>query len=311
MKKTTQKYILMCVITVLLNPATRVHAQVINSKVYFDNLRLADSTYQLKDYKSSIKYAEKALLINTSDINLYNIACYYSLLGIKDSAFYYLDKSLINTWNNCYWVNFDSELENLRSDLRWESILKKCDQSKNKTDTIDTILQEKMFKMKYEDQIHRKKVDSILHKFGDNSLQMDSLRSVIDKVDKYNLKRLKKIIKKRGLPGKNLVGRAYSTTFLIIQHADVKTQLKYYKLFEKECNKGEMPKKYLAFLTDRILMNQEKKQLFGTQLRWNKEIENYELYPVLDNVNLEVRRKDYGLISIHKYLSRYGIKWKK
>ncbi|MFA6785575.1 MAG: DUF6624 domain-containing protein, partial [Bacteroidales bacterium] len=61
---------------------------------------------------------------------------------------------------------------------------------------------------------------------------------------------------------------------------------------------------HLAYLTDRILMNSEFKQLFGTQLSWDESLNKYTLIPIMDSVNIDIRRKLFGLIPLNDYLQR-------
>ena len=62
---------------------------------------------------------------------------------------------------------------------------------------------------------------------------------------------------------------------------------------------GEVSKVDVAYLTDRVLVNEGKKQLFGTQfLEVNGKLVPQ---PIADEANLEKRRNDAGMISMEVY----------
>lgn len=94
------------------------------------------------------------------------------------------------------------------------------------------------------------------------------------KIDKDNTKKLKEIIKKYGWPKISTVGKFVARdTWLIAQHADHDIQFQSYclELLKKSAEENEAQKKYVAYLTDRILVNRNKPQLFGTQFHLNKK----------------------------------------
>jgi hypothetical protein len=60
----------------------------------------------------------------------------------------------------------------------------------------------------------------------------------------------------------------------------------------------------LAILQDRILLRQEKKQLYGTQLEYSEKDSAYVLSPEQDRKSLNSRRDSVGIGSIEEYLKR-------
>jgi len=131
----------------------------------------------------------------------------------------------------------------------------------------------------------------------------------ISVIDKRNTIKAKEIIKKYDWPGFNLVGRKASKAFwLIVQHADldVKFQAKCLSLLRVAVKNKQAFRKNEAYLTDRVLVNQNKKQKFGTQFvrKDNKLIP----YPVLDKKNVDRRRKLYNLDTLNKNIKRMNKK---
>jgi len=84
---------------------------------------------------------------------------------------------------------------------------------------------------------------------------------------------LKKIIKEIGWPVISKVGKeASQAAWLVAQHADHDVKFQEYCLnLMKNASDGDVLKKQIAYLTDRILVNTGKKQLYGTQFYLNKK----------------------------------------
>lgn len=123
--------------------------------------------------------------------------------------------------------------------------------------------------------------------------------------DEINRNRLKEIISEFGFPTRQLVGRdAMSGVFYIIQHADgdkdwQKTQLLNIELAVK---KGDMVKEDYAYLYDRIKVNHDEPQRYGTQiLNIDPENKIVELKETEDMANLNQRRRSMGMMPIETY----------
>jgi hypothetical protein len=124
-------------------------------------------------------------------------------------------------------------------------------------------------------------------------------------LDKKNVQELKEIIAKHGWPSGALVGlRAEEGAWLIVQHADfdLRFQRKCLQLMVKHIDPESSNYKLIAYLTDRVLVNQGKKQLFGTQF-FEK---NGSLIPrpIQQIRELAKRRQTYKLESFEKYRKR-------
>lgn len=125
------------------------------------------------------------------------------------------------------------------------------------------------------------------------------------KIDKKNTAKAKEIIKKYSWPTFDLVGKRGSRAFwLIVQHADreVKFQAKCLKLLKQAVkNKQAFPQNE-AYLTDRVLIHEGKKQKFGTQFmrKGNKFIPK----PIADKKNVNKRRRAYGLDTLEENIKQ-------
>lgn len=123
----------------------------------------------------------------------------------------------------------------------------------------------------------------------------------IKSIDDKNTNRLKEIVEKYGWPGYSLVGKeGANAAWLILQHSGGLEFQKYCLKFIKDAmDKGEVSKSNYAYLIDRILIREEKKQLYGTQfqIKGNKMVP----FPIEDEDNVNERRNLMELSSLEEY----------
>lgn len=131
-------------------------------------------------------------------------------------------------------------------------------------------------------------------------------------VDSLNLIKVKRIIDERGWLGPDIIGvRGSKTLFLVIQHSDLETQLKYIPLIREAVKNGNADPIQLAYLEDRIAMGQDKKQLYGTQVKKDEVTGQYYLAPLKNPTEVNKRRSDLGLGPIENYIKKWDIDWEK
>ena len=122
-------------------------------------------------------------------------------------------------------------------------------------------------------------------------------------LDKENREWLKGVVEKHGWPGKSLVGQdGAHSAWLLVQHADpdLPFQKKCLELLKAAVKAGEAEGADLAYLTDRVLSNEGKKQLYGTQLI--KKDDKMVPKPIEDEDKVDERRKEVGLQPLAEYL---------
>jgi hypothetical protein len=130
-------------------------------------------------------------------------------------------------------------------------------------------------------------------------------------VDQKNRARLKEMVAQHGWPGATLVGKdGAHAAWLLVQHADND------RPFQKRCLKlmkaaprGEVDPPDIAYLTDRVLVGENKKQLYGTQLQG--EIGAFRPKPIEDEANVDRRRAEVGLPPLAEYLQSSQIAFEK
>lgn len=65
----------------------------------------------------------------------------------------------------------------------------------------------------------------------------------------------------------------------------------------------------MAMMQDRILMREGKKQIYGSQVVYNKTGEQI-FYPIEDETNVNIRREKVGLQPLEEYAKYFGIDYK-
>lgn len=132
-----------------------------------------------------------------------------------------------------------------------------------------------------------------------------SIRNYHDpKQDYANLEVAINILEKCGMPKEP---KSVKTIFLVIQHNHSNHQRKYIEKFREAANSGILPKSSLAMMEDRILMSQNKPQLYGTQVKRNSKDGRWELYKLHEPEKVNKRRSEMGLGSLEEYLKNFDI----
>ena len=132
----------------------------------------------------------------------------------------------------------------------------------------------------------------------DSALQLRMLA-----VDSANTNWLEQVIAERGWPGHSVVGEdAAHSAYLIAQHSpDPEFQKEVLRLLEAAYEVGVATGGEVAYLTDRVAIQEDRPQLYGTQFTI-LDGGGMELYPIEDSANVDARRAAVGLPSLNDYL---------
>ena len=125
-----------------------------------------------------------------------------------------------------------------------------------------------------------------------------------DSVALDNQKKIKKLYSKYGYLGYYKIGKEYSKKFWItIQHADnnIKFQQKMLKELDTEIKKNNAEKSNYAMLEDRIAVNLNQKQRFGSQVTYNEMGQAVPKNGLLDTINIDSLRIKYNLPKFKEY----------
>lgn len=114
-------------------------------------------------------------------------------------------------------------------------------------------------------------------------------------IDKRNTKRMKEIVAEIGFPSVSKVGAEGShNAWLLIQHADHDVEFQKMCLgLMKELPLGEVARRDMAYLEDRIRVNEKQGQVYGTQ--FNQIDGKYVPQPIEDENNVDTRRARMGM----------------
>jgi hypothetical protein len=127
-----------------------------------------------------------------------------------------------------------------------------------------------------------------------------------DSVFAINEHRLKGIFAQYGFPGYALVGEQGSTNFwLMTQHCDKDPafQEQVLSAMQAQLKHHNADPKNFAYLTDRVRINTNRKQLYGTQVTYNTDSCQAVPKPLADSLNVNQRRKAIGLEPLESYLN--------
>jgi hypothetical protein len=133
----------------------------------------------------------------------------------------------------------------------------------------------------------------------------------LSKIDAENTAWLKKHVDQHGFPTISEVGKdGASGAWLLVQHADAQPR------FQRQCldlmtklPKQERDGKNLAYLTDRVLLAEGKKQVYGTQ--FIKDGDGWKPKPIEDEANVDKRRAEVGLSTLAEYAKQLSAMYDK
>ncbi|MCL1059146.1 hypothetical protein L2729_14290 [Shewanella gelidimarina] len=173
---------------------------------------------------------------------------------------------------------------------------------------INSSLQSELIRMGVADQNIRNEVG----KAGWTNAPKELLEKLLQ-IDESNTIRLKAIVKEYSWVTKDLVGtEGLGAAFLIIQHSpDVTFKEQMLPHLKKSyLNDEGITGQQVALLTDRVLISQGNKQIYGTQA----DISDGKVVfsPIEDEANVDKRRADMKMPPLDLYLKlmeeMYGIK---
>jgi hypothetical protein len=266
----------------------------------------SDNYYDEREYRKSIEYhlkqADEKGTISSN--NAYVLSQDYSLLGIQDSAFFYLNLYINSETPDCRSVYVDEDFNTLKKNKKeWTNII---NQIENKyIQGLETFMNSKFALKIFHLEIEYLKYEFFLPIAYRRKLPPSDYE--ILKINFENNKILKKLIKKYGFPTITKVGYAACfDAYLILNFSKLDDKL-YFMAKQAYENKDLFPEVY-ASLTDKWLLQNKKKQLYGTsfssKLNSDGEWEETLLQPVEDFKNLNKRREEMGLSPIEEYAKK-------
>jgi hypothetical protein len=287
-----------------------------NKQKYNEHVDTASALYHSKEYKkSAAKYLEAFELLEGKAYpnDRYNAACSYALAQDTENSFYHLFRLAESTtrYSDYHHITNDTDLNSLHKDKRWNKLIALVKANKEEKEKyydkplvaiLDTIYKD--------DQTDRRKIDQITNDYGYQSDEMINLWDTIIAKDSINQIKVMKIIDERGWLGVDIIGKqGNNTLFLVIQHADLDIQLKYWPIMQQAVKDGNIRKSAMALLEDRIALRQGKKQIYGSQIQGDIDGTFYYVRPLIDPENVDIRRAEVGLNTMAEYVKRWDITW--
>ena len=263
-----------------------------------------------------IKYATTFAQNPSSEVS-YQIASTSALLWtsqMRDTAFSYLNHALKkdSTLNALH----DPQFLGLIDDPRWVQLedaqIRKYE-AKNEPIRNQAFARE-LFRMIIKDQGFMYAGNIERRKYLQNGGYFSTpaifpILAMEEKNKKENEKRLFELLDKYGWPTASEVSEfAAAGAALVINHTTYTIRAKYFPMLEEAFKKGEAQPLRYAKMRDRLLVEEGKKQLYGTQIKFKSLVR--EPHPINDPEYVDKRRAEIGLGPLKPYLkARFDIDW--
>ncbi|MCU0408504.1 MAG: hypothetical protein MUD02_06105 [Bacteroidales bacterium] len=243
---------------------------------------------------------------------VYNYACVLSRAGRRDSSLSYLRKAVRT--DPSLSVLADPHLLSLRDMNDWklfEDELIAAVNARIDNSIKDPGYAKSLLRLLCLDRTGFYEMNIAVSTFGPVSPVVTAIRRLHTLQNEKNIQELQLLLGSKGWPERSQVGAmAASSAFFVVQHSDAQTQEKYMGMFEAACRKGEGNWQQYALMFDRMRMNQDKPQRFGTHSYLDpSKGKTDELYPLEDASKVDEWRKEIGLEPLKEYLARTGIKY--
>ena len=247
----------------------------------------------------------------------YRMAAVCALLWtshMRDTAFYFLKYALQE--DSTLKVLYDPEFLSLIDDPRWNEIE---DSQISKYETRNGPIRNKLFaralfRMIIKDQgfMYAGNIERRKYMLNGGYFSTPAIFPVLameEKNHEENNKEILDLLDRYGWPTASAVTEfAAAGAALIINHTNHEIRSKYFPMLETAFKQGEAQPLRYAKMRDRLLVEEGKKQVYGTQ--WKFKDSGREPYPIEDPEHVDKRRAEIGLGPLSDYLKeRFDIDW--
>ncbi len=277
---------------------------------YFIMIRKADSLYSQGKYRQASQQYSLAFQFNSGGYSVgdkYKAARAWGRLGNKDSAFLALQQEVMLGFSKTQQLSNEPAFTSLHRAKEWKQLHELVRKNEGRLEKYNKIKArlEKVFVL---DQKYRNRHQTIIDSFGFDSQETLQLQKQMKAADNENLSYVSSLIDKYGWISYDNIGvEGSNTIFMVIQHADSATQEKYLPVMREAVKKGKALTNQLAMLEDRVLVNRGSKQIYGTQLYWDKLTKKWKLSPIQNEEEVDKRRAEVGLQPIKDYLKYFSV----
>lgn len=269
---------------------------------YEMEVRKAGDAYEKTKFDSCAFYFVNAFKIKeASGADLYNAAVCNALNLNTEQAFILLNRS-IEKGINISKLRIDPELGLLQKTGDWKQLMNRAAkiQSDSFAKTRYPEYAARLSDLWEADQYYRFRLGNAYRK-NDTTLA-NSIWKLLRQSDSVNLLQFKAILENIGWPTISKVGRwGAATAFLVIDHAPREVMEKYFPLLEEAARNGEASMSNYATLKDRLLINRNAKQIYGTQKYWDEKQGKFVFFPIEDEKKVNKLRKEVGLSVLKEF----------
>ena len=263
-----------------------------------------------------IKYAETMRQNPSTEVS-YDIASTSALLWtthMRDTAFYFLNYALQN--DSTLTALYNPEFLSLIGDARWEKVeaaqIKKYE-AKNGPIRNEPFTKE-LFRMIIKDQgfMYVGNIERGKYMQNGGHFSTPAIFPILAMEEKNHIENERKLLKLLEIYGwptaSSVTEYAAAGAALIINHTTYEIRSQYFPMLEKAFKQGEAQPLRYAKMRDRLLVEEGKKQLFGTQ--WKFENSERVPHPIEEPEYVDKRRAEIGLGPLKAYLKeRFNIDW--
>lgn len=282
-----------------------------------NHIHMADSLKERGYLVPALEQYGTAFMQDPTQEIAYQLATTTALLwtsDMRDTSYYFLRYAIEK--DSSLKALYDPNFLSLIDDPRWEEIenlqIRKYEAANGPIQ--NEVYARELFRMIIKDQGFMYQGNLERRKYMENGGYFSTpaifpVLAMEERNHKANEKELMRLLEVYGWPTATAVTEvAAAGAALIINHSDHETRQRYFPLLEEAFEKGEAQPLRYAKMQDRLLVEEGKKQRFGTQ--WHFEGSKKVPWPIEDPEHVDRRRAEIGLNPLHKYLKeRFDINW--
>ena len=234
---------------------------------------------------------------------------------MRDTAFYFLNHALQN--DSTLTALYNPEFLSLIDDARWEKV--EAAQIKKYEAKYEPIRNEpftkELFRMIIKDQgfMYVGNIERGKYMQNGGHFSTPAIFPILAMEEKNHIENDRKLLKLLDIYGwpttSSVTEYAAAGAALIINHTTYEIRSQYFPMLEKAFKQGEAQPLRYAKMGDRLLVEEGKKQLYGTQ--WKFENSERVPHPIEEPEYVDKRRAEIGLGPLSVYLKeRFDIEWK-
>jgi len=245
------------------------------------------------NYEEAIEFYKKIDALTADTVSLYKSAIAISMAALnyhKDSVFYYLSSSINASCNLSGYYFLDFRLDPYKKYPEWDVIFnrfKECRYAHKNKIFADYCM------MLYLDQKFRDLNNCKFSKFSKE--EKDSLNLLQREIDSLNATFIYDyLINNKGeIPPYQTDFCANTGFIMVLLHSPLYVLKAYKREINRAYKNGQILGNDYALFQDKLLVNQGKKQLYGTQYKYNRTTQRMERVPIKRERNLNKRIKKF------------------